>query len=77
MVIVTWEHFSTRQYKNQDNTVFLQLTWKKTDFLQVAREPFGEDTCAICSLETWSGIGEANCAAKLQLHFFNTFNTFN
>lgn len=77
MVTIQWKHFSTKQYRNQVNIVFSQLTWEKRDFLHVPRQPSAEGTWAFCSTETWPGIGEADYASKLKPHFFNTFYTLN
>lgn len=77
MVTIQWKHLSTKQYRNQVNIVFSQLTWEKRDFLHVPRQPSAEGTWAFCSTETWPGIGEADCASKLKPHFFNTFYTLN
>lgn len=53
--------YSTRLYKNEINTVFSQLTWKKV-WSKYYKKTF-------YSTETWSGMWEADHAAKLNLLF--------
>lgn len=55
----------------------LTLRFHSSPAERVASEAFAEDTCALCSLETWSGIGEAHHGAKLKLLLFNAFYTCN